>query len=231
MNARGTILVVDDQIEMVAGIQLTLETAGYRVVTACDGHLAIEQLQHEPVDLILADIAMPQVNGYQLYEHIRHDPNLVRIPFLFLTARAMASDIRYGKALGVDDYLIKPIKPEDLLAAVEGRLRRARDLACAAMPDQAEASGAEKTPAGRTLIVGALRIAPEQHRVWFGDQEIRMSARIQGSRASCAAEQQCCLVARTGTGQSRSGRRSGRSWQSDPSAHSYATKAVRVCWR
>ncbi len=177
MHANATILVVDDQIEMMAGIQLTLETAGYRVVTASDGNLALEQLQHEPVDLILADIAMPQMNGYQLYEHIRQDPNLVRIPFLFLTARAIASDIRYGKALGVDDYLTKPIKPEDLLAAVEGRLRRARDLARAVMPGQAEASVAEKTSDCRMLVVGALRIAPEQHRVWFGDQEIRMSAR------------------------------------------------------
>jgi len=177
MTMRGTILVVDDQIEMLAGIQLTLETAGYRVLTVCDGHLALEQLQRESVDLILADIAMPQMNGYQLYEHIRNDPHLVRIPFLFLTARAMASDIRYGKALGVDDYLIKPIKPEDLLAAVEGRLRRARDLAQAAMPDRMEASIAEKPSAYRTLTVGALRIAPEQHRTWFGDQEIRMSAR------------------------------------------------------
>lgn len=177
MHASATILVVDDQIEMMTGIQLTLETAGYRVLTASDGNLALEQLQHEPVDLILADIAMPQMNGYQLYEHIRRDPNLVRIPFLFLTARAMASDIRYGKALGVDDYLIKPIKPEDLLAAVEGRLRRARDLARATMPDQSEVQVAEKTSACRTLVVGALRIAPEQHRVWFGDQEIRMSAR------------------------------------------------------
>lgn len=177
MNTTGTILVVDDQIEMLAGIQLTLETAGYRVLTASDGHLALEQLQRESIDLILADIAMPQMNGYQLYEHIRNDPHLVRIPFLFLTARAMASDIRYGKALGVDDYLIKLIKPEDLLAAVEGRLRRARDLARVMMPEPKEASVAESPSGHQTRIVGALRIASEQHRIWFGDREIRMSAR------------------------------------------------------
>ncbi len=178
MSTNATILVVDDQTELLLGIQLTLEAAGYRVLLAQDGHLALELLLHEPVDLILADIAMPEMNGYQLYEKVRADSRLVQVQFVFLTARAMASDIRYGKALGADDYLTKPVKPEDLLAAIEGRLRRARELARAA-PAQAFQPPAAPEPSlgGEILIVGSLRIAPDQHRVWIGDQEIRIPAR------------------------------------------------------
>ena len=119
----ATILVVDDQPDLLENISLTLESAGHQVLTAGDGVEALAVLQSQPVDLILADIAMPRMNGYQLYERVRENVQWVAIPFLFLTARAMDSDIRYGKELGSDDYLIKPIQPEDLLAAVQGRLR------------------------------------------------------------------------------------------------------------
>lgn len=178
MSTDATILVADDQTELLLGIQLALEAAGYRVLIAQDGHLALELLYREPVDLILADIAMPEMNGYQLYEKVRADPRLVQVPFVFLTARAMASDIRYGKALGADDYLTKPVKPEDLLAAVEGRLRRARELARVA-PVQAIQPPAVPEPSsgGEILVAGSLRVAPDQHRVWIGDQEIRIPAR------------------------------------------------------
>ncbi|NTU80735.1 MAG: response regulator [Chloroflexales bacterium] len=189
MTSQMTILVVDDQPELLSGLQLTLEAAGYRVLVAEDGHLALEQLRGESVDLILADIAMPEMNGYQLYECIRADTGLVRIPFVFLTARALASDVRYGKMLGVDDYLTKPVKPEDLLAAVEGRLRRARDLAGAASegvraPQPSPPAPLDLPPGehltermAETIVVGVLRIAPAQHRVWLAGRKIDLPAR------------------------------------------------------
>jgi DNA-binding response OmpR family regulator len=191
MTSQVTILVVDDQPEILSGLQLTLESAGYCVLVAEDGHLALDRLHNEMVQLILADIAMPEMNGYQLYEHVRADPNLVRIPFIFLTARALASDVRYGKMLGADDYLAKPVKPEDLLAAVEGRLRRARDLAGTlsegdAPPRLSPRVGLEP-PApdagdmperlADLIVVGALRIAPAQHRVWLAGREVDLPAR------------------------------------------------------
>lgn len=205
MTTPATILIVDDQPELLMGIQMTLEAAGYNVLTAPDGHIALELLQREIVDLILADIAMPELNGYQLFERVRAEPTWLRIPFVFLTARAMASDIRYGKTLGVDDYLTKPVKPEDLLAAVEGRLRRARELSIAPVirsevavedfepmpsvegPDWASerytgpqtsvavASAPDRT--GEQIEVGALWISPSQHRVWLKGAEITLSAR------------------------------------------------------
>jgi DNA-binding response OmpR family regulator len=114
---------------------------------------------------------MPRMNGYQLYERVRSDSRWVAIPFMFLTARALDSDIRYGKELGVDDYLTKPIQPEDLLAAVRGKLRRARQLHSEA-PHQ-PAAAAES----RVLEVGALKVDPDQHQVWYRGQVVRLSAR------------------------------------------------------
>lgn len=176
MPSQHTILVVDDQPELLSGLQLTLEAAGYRVLTAEDGTVALELLRGGAVDLILADIAMPELNGYQLFDAVRSDRALVRIPFVFLTARALASDVRYGKTLGVDDYLTKPVKPEDLLATVEGRLRRARDLAGAAeAPPPAEPQRPEQ---GADLIVaGELRVAPAQHRVWLAGEAVDLPVR------------------------------------------------------
>src|SRR6185503_9608724 len=117
-----------DQPDLVKNMALTLEVEGYRVLGAGDGLEALNVLQAQPVDLIVADIAMPRMNGYQLYERVRENTQWVTIPFIFLTARSLDSDIRYGKELGADDYLIKPIEPEDLLAVVRGKLRRAQQL-------------------------------------------------------------------------------------------------------
>ena len=170
MEIEATILVVDDQPEILENLALVLEAEGYQVLTAADGMEALERLDAHPVDLVVADIAMPRLNGYQLYERVRENPAWLTVPFLFLTARAMDSDIRYGKELGVDDYLTKPIQPEDLLAAISGRLRRARQLA--QLTPLAPAAGG--SPA---LKMGRLRVDSGQHRVWMGDEEIGLSAR------------------------------------------------------
>jgi DNA-binding response OmpR family regulator len=123
------------------------------------------------VDLILADIAMPRMNGYQLYERVRENPEWVTIPFVLLTARAMDSDIRYGKELGVDDYLTKPIQPEDLLASVQGKLRRAEQLT------QIRTQPAPPVSASQVVVVGQLRVDPGQHRAWMKGEELKLSAR------------------------------------------------------
>jgi DNA-binding response OmpR family regulator len=163
------ILVVDDQPDLLSNLGLTLESGGYQVLTASDGTEALSILQTQSVDLILADIAMPRMNGYQLYEQVRDNPQWLNIPFLFLTARTLDSDIRYGKELGVDDYLTKPIQPEDLLATVHGKLVRKRQLGNTAPPPN--------NHNGRTLVAGSLRIDPEQHRAWLNDQPMQLSAR------------------------------------------------------
>ena len=172
MGEAHTVLVVDDQPGLLDLIKLTLEIAGYGILTARDGIEALEVLESHPVDLILADIAMPRMNGYQLYERLIENPRWVTIPFLFLTARALDSDIRYGKELGVDDYLTKPVEPEDLLAAVHGKLRRMQQvtrLNSVGVSQPMRGSGA--------LAFGQLRIDPGQHRVWRDGSLVELSAR------------------------------------------------------
>ncbi|MBN2003274.1 MAG: response regulator transcription factor [Anaerolineae bacterium] len=172
MNNKASILVVDDEPDLLANISLALEAAGYQVITAGDGMEALETLETNPADLILADIAMPNMNGYQLYERIREKTQWAAIPFIFLTARKMDSDIRYGKEMGVDDYLTKPIRSADLLAVVRGKLRRAQQL---------EALGRRHTlePGENTrgIVVGNLHIDPGQHRVWMKERPIKLSVK------------------------------------------------------
>jgi DNA-binding response OmpR family regulator len=115
---------------------------------------------------------MPRLNGYQLHQRVIGNPRWVAIPLLFLTARAMDSDIRYGKELGVDDYLTKPVEPEDLLAAVQGRLRRMECLA-RSRPRNA----AEPLEGPDVLDFGNLRIAPSQFRIWRHGSRVELSVR------------------------------------------------------
>ncbi|MEM7348717.1 MAG: response regulator transcription factor [Chloroflexota bacterium] len=173
-----TILVVDDQPDLLESIELTLVSMGYHVLTANDGLDALNLLKNEAVALIVADIAMPRLNGYQLYEQVRENPAWVSIPFLFLTARALDSDVRYGKALGVDDYLTKPIEPEDLLAAVQGKLRRAKQLGFLASTQPAPPiTSMPALSSDSPLRVGRLTIDPVRHQVQLAKRPIKLSAR------------------------------------------------------
>lgn len=171
MMSDVVILVVDDQADLVDMIEMTLEASGYRVLKATDGVEALSVLASQQVDLILADISMPHLNGYQLYERVRERAEWVFIPFLFLSARTLDSDIRYGKELGVDDYLTKPIEPEDLLAAIRGKLRRSWQL-------MHPATRALSTLPGRPILdIGHLRVDPDQHRASLDGQALKLSAR------------------------------------------------------
>jgi DNA-binding response OmpR family regulator len=172
-----SILVVDDHPAVLEGLRIALEGAGYEVLLAKDGVEALDVLQSQPVDLILADIAMPRMNGYQLYERVRENPEWFMLPFLFLSARTLDSDVRYGKGLGVDDYLTKPVDPADLLAVIQGKLQRAHQMAeqmTARLSAQVAQPQAKEVPA---LMVGGLQIDPSQREVWMDGQPIKLSAR------------------------------------------------------
>jgi DNA-binding response OmpR family regulator len=182
MDASATILVVDDHQNVLDLIVRMLETQGYRALAAHDGVEALSLLESQRVDLIVTDISMPRMNGYQLYARVTENPEWVTIPFIFLTARALDSDVRYGKELGVDDYVTKPFQREDLLAIVRGRLRRARQLA-----------DAKPTPRSDVLSVGRLKIDLAQHHVWANDEQISLSAR-EFKLLACLARQQSRAV-------------------------------------
>jgi DNA-binding NarL/FixJ family response regulator len=128
VDAGIKILVVDDEEAIRVSIAHALTAHGMQVRTAADGMQALELMQEEIPDLILADIMMPHMNGYQFYMRVRSNPNWTLIPFIFLSALIEDQNIRYGKELGADDYLQKPVSVDDLLAAVLGRLKRFHQL-------------------------------------------------------------------------------------------------------
>lgn len=169
MEQTTAILVVDDEPDLLENIRMALQSAGYRVLTSANGLEALNVLSEQPVNLIIADIAMPNMNGYQLYETVRQNNQWGIIPFVFLTARDMDSDIRYGKELGVDDYLTKPIHRDDLLAVVRGKLRRAQQLNHTLLP----------TPNSQPdiLAIGPLEIDSNQYKVRFHQKEVKFSAK------------------------------------------------------
>ncbi|WP_129675033.1 response regulator transcription factor [Candidatus Chloroploca sp. Khr17] len=170
MKSMAAILIIDDQIEHLQAVQMLLEAEGYRVTLCTSASEALTILETEPINLILADVAMPQMNGYQLLETIRRRVEWTGIPLVYLTGRALDSDIRFGKALGADDYLTKPIQPEDLLAVVEGKLRRYAQLL-------QRTPVAQPSVAEQLLRLGPLQIDPERHRAWLHDEELVLSAR------------------------------------------------------
>ncbi len=120
------ILAVDDNKDILISLELMLERNEFRVLTASNGKEALSTLnnQEPPPDLIISDIKMPGMNGYELFSTIIENEEWKEIPFIFLTALDSKKEISKGKALGVDDYLVKPFIEEDLIAVVEGKLRK-----------------------------------------------------------------------------------------------------------
>lgn len=126
----ATILVVEDDTHLMEGIRDILELNKYRVLTATNGEIGLEVLQSEPVppDLIVSDIMMPRMDGYDFFQAVREDETWLKIPFIFLTAKGERDDIHKGKKLGAEDYVVKPFDAEDLLVAVDARLERHRQV-------------------------------------------------------------------------------------------------------
>ncbi len=124
---RVTLMVVEDDPAMLVAFRDVLEGAGFSVITAHNGQAALEKLDQARPDMILSDISMPVMDGYQLFEAVRKRPGGSLIPFIFLTARGTREDIFAGKSLGADDYITKPVTTHELLSAVRARLQRSSE--------------------------------------------------------------------------------------------------------
>jgi len=122
------ILVVEDNEQILYNIKLILEFNKYNVITSKNGKEALKSLSELKTypDLIISDIIMPEMNGYDFFKVVSENPLWNRIPFVFLSARISPEDVRFGKALGVDDYLKKPFTEKDLLAVISGKIARAQ---------------------------------------------------------------------------------------------------------
>lgn len=119
-----TILLIEDNASMRRNIAEILSLEGYRVLTAADGTHGLQQMRVEKPDLVLCDIMMPGMDGYEVLAQLRADATTAALPFIFLTAKGDMPDLRIGMSLGADDYLTKPVARLDLLDAVNTRLQR-----------------------------------------------------------------------------------------------------------
>jgi CheY-like chemotaxis protein len=153
MTNQNVILAVDDQPITLATVADILQDAGYDVLTASNGLEALQLMEDHTPDLIVSDIMMPEMDGYQFYEAVRANTTWRLIPFIFLTAQREQDFIRRGYSLGADLYLIKPIDVEDLLLAVETRLKRITDIQIAAREEAGQANKEQIKSLGHELFI------------------------------------------------------------------------------
>ena len=118
MDKRAKILVVDDEPFNVEYLKQELEEDGYDILSAENGRAALALVSTEPPDVILLDILMPTMNGYQVCRELRENPATRSIPIVMLTARSQESDKFWGKEAGADAYLVKPFDMNELMEAV-----------------------------------------------------------------------------------------------------------------
>jgi two-component system alkaline phosphatase synthesis response regulator PhoP len=153
-----TILVVDDERNIVELVRLYLEKEGFAVVAAADGKQALVQFERSQPDLVVLDLMLPKLDGFEVCRELRRRSD---VPILMLTARSEDVDAIVGLELGADDYVTKPFNPRARVARVKAILRRT----------DATARG------GRPLQVGNLRIDPRRREASVGDRNMELRAR------------------------------------------------------
>jgi two-component system KDP operon response regulator KdpE len=151
-----TVLVVDDEAHMVEFIAMNLELEGFRVVRAANGSEALEKASREHPDLVLLDIMMPEMDGFETLEGLRETSS---VPVIFLTAKSEEVDRIKGLDLGADDYIAKPFSPRELVSRIRAVLRRTEPAAVATSD---------------IVVDNELRINFDQRKVIARGQEIRL---------------------------------------------------------
>ena len=139
-NHQDTIMIVEDNQVLREGLRDILSMEGFAVMTAAQGQDAMDQIKVIQPDLILSDISMPVMDGFELFNAVRSKPEWVTIPFVFLTARNEKADMLNAKFMGAEDYLVKPLSKDELLTAVRARLNRSTEIRTAQLHQAYEAS-------------------------------------------------------------------------------------------
>jgi DNA-binding response OmpR family regulator len=116
------VLVIEDEADLRANVARILKAEGYEVIAAANGAAGVEAALAQMPDLIVCDITMPEMDGFGVLFSLRENVTTSKIPFIFLTASTRTYDRQWGVELGANDYITKPFKLDDLLAAVRKRL-------------------------------------------------------------------------------------------------------------
>ncbi len=123
--SKGKILVVDDEIYIVHILDFSLGMEGYEVITALDGEAALEKVKIEKPDLIVLDIMMPKLDGYEVCKTIKANADTQNIPVILLSAKGRNADQKMGFDVGADDYITKPFSPRKLVERINQLLGQA----------------------------------------------------------------------------------------------------------
>jgi len=115
MVRKKRILLVDDEVDFVEMLRTRLEDNNYEVIVAYDGEEGLERAEKEEPDLIILDVMLPRINGFDICRKLKIDENFKDIPIILLTAKFQPSDIKFGEAMGADSYITKPFEPQVLL--------------------------------------------------------------------------------------------------------------------
>lgn len=128
MTPRETVLVVDDELNVRKAIGVALEREGYNVLEAGEGQEAVQTILRDMPELILLDIMLPGMNGYDIALRLRDDPRTKQIPIIMVTAKTQVADRLHGLAVGADDYITKPFDLRELVVRVNTMMRRTASL-------------------------------------------------------------------------------------------------------
>lgn len=158
-----TILIVDDNKEIVYSLGELLKFEGYEIVKAYDGMEALEMLERNHIDLILLDVMMPKLNGLSALMKLRENH---KIPAIILSAKTEESDKVSGLVLGADDYISKPYNPAELIARVKAQLRRYNTW-----------GGSAPKPDEDTIVNGGLVLDRKQRLVIVEGDEVKLTAK------------------------------------------------------
>jgi DNA-binding response OmpR family regulator len=132
------VLIIEDDDAVRENITTLLNEEGYQVLSAANGELGIEKAREAIPELIICDILMPGLDGYDVLDELSKHKETRLIPFIYLTAKVEREDIRKGMQLGADDYLFKPFKAEELLNAIKARLRKRLVLKAESVPNKSK---------------------------------------------------------------------------------------------
>lgn len=124
--SKGKILVVDDEINITQILEFSIGSEGYQVITASNGEEAIDVARKEQPNLIILDIMMPKIDGYEACRILKANPLTKNIPVILLTAKGRDIDKRLGYEVGATDYIIKPFSPTQLIGRIQELLVKAR---------------------------------------------------------------------------------------------------------
>jgi two-component system phosphate regulon response regulator PhoB len=155
------ILVVDDEADITALVAYHLAKSGYRVSTANNGADALRTAREERPDLVILDLMLPGLSGYDVLEELRRAPDTKQVGVILLTARREEPDRVRGLTLGADDYVVKPFSPQELVLRVQAVMRRLRS---------------PSVTAGPVVVEGPVTIDTTAHRVSVAGEDITLTA-------------------------------------------------------